>query len=274
MKPFDKSTIFAHRPPSEKELTKFKLLLSTFQDGTGMLAVKDSLTLPGWRDFERVTALAFEGIPSENKDVMDVRLPDLTREDVFFGVSCKMRRELDRVKRDGRVTIELSNAARSFWDRLGEDGIHPDNYRGHADLVGTSIINLVSEWHLAVSIESEGNIDLTGSCHLTLMWNKEGRYQLHQFGIQLPDPNALSWYCPNIQVKGGGSRPGNSIRGDDGNGTLIEWYGQSGGQLKYYPNVSDALWHSEVFKLEPLPPNTAHGLISKVQEYYPDLWPW
>ena len=135
MKPFDKSTIFAHRPPSEKELTKFKLLLSTFQDGTGMLAVKDSLTLPGWRDFERVTALAFEGIPSENKDVMDVRLPDLTREDVFFGVSCKMRRELDRVKRDGRVTIELSNAARSFWDRLGEDGIHPDNYRDHADLV-------------------------------------------------------------------------------------------------------------------------------------------
>ena len=145
----DRSAVFAHRPPDETELTRFRLLLSTFQDGTGMQAVANGATLPGWRDFERATALAFGGRPSENKNIMDVRLPDPTREGVFFGISCKMRRELDRAKRVGRVTIELSNAARAFWNRLGDAGITPENYRDDAHQVGSSIINLVVQ-HLSI----------------------------------------------------------------------------------------------------------------------------
>ena len=34
---------------------------------------------------------------------------------------------------------------------------------------------------------------------------------------------------------------------------LVEWYGLSGGQLKYYPRVEKAIWSSNVFQLEPLP---------------------
>ena len=156
----DSSVVFVHRPPTETELTKFRLLLSTFQDGTGMLAMPGETTLPGWRDFERATALAFSGIPSENKDVMDVRLPDPTRENVFFGISCKMRRELDKTRRVGRVTIELSNAARTFWDRLGSHAITPDNYRDNARQVGNIIIDLVREWHLSASVRMEGTLTL------------------------------------------------------------------------------------------------------------------
>ena len=88
---------------------------------------------------------------------------------------------------------------------------------------------------------------------------------MHQFPISMPNPSEIRWYYPE--------QAGNSIRGDDDAGKLFEWYGQSGGQLKYYPKVSDALWQSDVFRLEPLPPNTPHGLISKAETYYPNLWP-
>ncbi len=248
-------------------------MLSTFQDGTGMLAVpQGSGTRPGWRDFERTVALAFDGRPSENKDIIDVRIPDPSREGVHFGVSCKMRQELRRTRRVGRVTIELSNAARSFWDRLEDDGIEPDNYRDNATQVGMSVVNLVREWHLSAGIQSGGDIDLGRSCYLTLMWDPSGEYQLHQFQMDLPDPDSLYWYCPEVTSRGA-SRLGNHIRAVDDDEVVFEWYGQSGAQLKYYPRVSDSVWESKVFRLEPLPNNTPHGLLSKAQSYYPDIWP-
>ena len=264
--------VFAHRPPTDAELNKFRLLLSTFQDGTGMQATKNSLaTLPGWRDFERAAALAFGGVPSESKDIMDVRLPDPSRQGVFFGVSCKMRLEQSYSKRNNRVTIELSNANRAFWDQLANEGITNSNYRNYAPRVGAALINLVRGWHVSAGIASGGNVDLAGSCYLTLTWSWSGDYQLHKFSIDLPDPARLTWGCPQYKRKGV-LQDGNAIRGYDDSGMLFEWYGQSGGQLKYYPKVSDAIWQSDVFGLEPLPANTRHGLISKATEYYPDLW--
>lgn len=265
--------VFAHRPPTAAEFARFRLLFSTFQDGTGMMAVKNShMTLPGWRDFERAVALAFGGIASENKDVIDVRLPDSARPGVFYGISCKMRLGLDRAKRDSRITIELSNAARTFWDRLENDGIAVENYRGYAPQVGSALIHLVTEWHTATSAAGGGDIDLSDSCYLALMWNRSGEYQLYQFPIKLPDPAGITWYFPLVR-RNGILQPGNAVCGNDDSGRLFEWYGQSGGQLKYYPKVSDALWQSDVFRLEPLPPDTRDGLIAKAESYYPNLWP-
>lgn len=264
--------VFAQRPPTEAEFARFRLLFSTYQDGTGMLAVKNSrMTLPGWRDFERAVALAFGGVASENKDVMDVRLPNPAQADAFYGISCKMRRELKRVRRDGRVTIELSNAARAFWDRLGDVGITVENYQTRAREVGSVLINLVREWHASTNTASGGDIDLARSYYLTLMWSADGEYQLHQFPIELPNPDQIHWHCPMIKSRGV-FKLSDAIRGDDGTGTIFEWYGQSGGQLKYYPKVSDAVWRSDVFRLEPLPPDTRHGLIAKAEAYFPNLW--
>ncbi|MEW6739449.1 MAG: hypothetical protein ACOYU2_00250 [Nitrospirota bacterium] len=62
------------RPPTTVE--KFRLLLSTYQDGSGMLAQKQGRTLPGWRDFERAVAVAFNGESQENKFIFDVLLTD------------------------------------------------------------------------------------------------------------------------------------------------------------------------------------------------------
>ena len=78
--------------PASSEIEKLRLLLSTFQDGTGQLAQKKDVgTLPGWRDFERSVALAFGGEAQENKAIFDILIHD---GNTYRGISCKMRCEL------------------------------------------------------------------------------------------------------------------------------------------------------------------------------------
>ena len=195
----EKAAPFSERAPSENEVQRFRLVLSTYQDGTGMLASEGGRTLPGWRDFERSIALTFEGIPSESKDVFDVRLALPDRSGVYAGISCKMRRELSRVDRDGRVTIELSNSARKFWNHLQTKGFDQTNYRRHPADVGHALIDLVSEWHHIASIDQDGDVDLAKSCYLALSWDRRGQYQLHQFPLSLPDPRPARVDVPDIR---------------------------------------------------------------------------
>jgi hypothetical protein len=149
---------FVHRPPTPREVEKLRLILSTYQDGTGMLQDKKNKgrTLPGWRDFERAVALVFGGIAPENKAVFDVLLSDPERPDVKCGLSCKMRGELDRIAKDGRVTLELSNSAKKFWAHLKTKGIHEANYKRHPLKVGAALVELVEQWHEAASVEQGG----------------------------------------------------------------------------------------------------------------------
>lgn len=251
------------RQPTPREFERLRLILSTYQDGSGMLTLANGATLPGWRDFERAAALALHGDAQENKAIFDVLLPT-EKPDVKYGLSCKMRSELNRIDRDGRVTLELSNSAGKFWERLRERGIHQKNYKKHASEVGVVLIELVEAWHRAVSLQVNGNVDLARSAYLVLSWNRMGWYQLHQFPIYLPNPKSLTWYFPTT---GRGRR----LRGDDKHGNLFEWYGESGGQLKYYPLAKTALWASNRFRLEPLQ-NIEHGILSKVSAYFPQQW--
>ena len=59
---------FAERTPTDEEFQRFRLILSTYQDGTGMLADKNGRTLPGWRD-ERTVALFNAAYAVQNKDI-------------------------------------------------------------------------------------------------------------------------------------------------------------------------------------------------------------
>lgn len=72
----------------------------------------------------------------------------------------------------------------------------------------------------------------------------------------------------------GKERPGRRLRGQDNSGTLFEWYGESGGQLKYYPLATSTLWESDVFQLEPMPKeDTAqYGVLAKARAYFPERW--
>jgi hypothetical protein len=61
------------------------------------------------------------------------------------------------------------------------------------------------------------------------------------------------------------------LKANDNSGMLFEWYGESGGQLKYYPLAVNAIWSSGRFQLEPLK-NVGHGILAKVAAYFPQLW--
>lgn len=264
---------FVDRPPNDSEVEKIRLLLSTYQDGTGMLATKDGRTLPGWRDFERSVALALNGTASESKDIFDVVLarPEATIASPKYGLSCKMRSELNRIRRDGRVNIEVSNSAGKFWDYLATKGLNQGNYRESPREVGVSLIELIDTWHQAESIATGGTIDLGKSCYLVLLWNGMGDYQLFQYRLNVIDPAVLIWSFPPPRIVKGQLSETRRLIGHDGIGTLVEWYGESGGQLKFYPFVTSAVWNSHQFRLEPLP-GIEHGILNKVVAYFPDQW--
>jgi len=261
-------------PLTHQDVEKLRLILSTYQDGTGMLAASNDMTLPGWRDFERAVAAALAGKAQESKYVFDVII---TKSEYMFGISCKMRRELnkvaDRDDRAGRITMELSNSAKKFWEHLKTKGINETNYREQPTEVGVALIELVQSWHKVESILSGGRIHLDKSSYLALSWNKQGSYQLHQFALTLPDPRTLRWHFPMKKGKNG-KVPANRLCGNDGSGTLFEWYGTSGGQLKYYPLAKDALWSSDIFHLELLPSSEdiQYGIVAKTKAYYPLQW--
>lgn len=225
-----------------------------------MLKRKDH-TLPGWRDFERAVAATFAGKNLESKWIYDVILgpPD---NKVYYGISCKMRGTLREVERRGRATIELSNAAGEFWDSLKEEAVTQDNFHDHPEIVGATLIEVVDRWHQNVGIGTGGIIDNSKSFFLSLQWEeRSGRYQLFQYPIDLPSPENLRW-----------ESSGRRVTGYDDTGILVEWYGLSGGQLKYYPLITSAIWQSSVFCLEPLPDHLEHGLQHKAALYFPDLW--
>jgi len=263
---------FVDRNPTKKEFELFRLILSTYQDGSGQQSLEDGNTLPGWRDFERSVALAFNGEAQENKFIFDVLLPDKKRAGVYYGVSCKMRRTLNDTKRTGRVTLELSNSSGKFWERLGQSGLHQQNYKEKPLEVAQALIQQANEWHASVGLEQDGSVDLSKSFYLALSWNSKNEYQLFKFSLSLPEPTSLIWDFPT--VRSDELKVGRRLRGKDQFGTLLEWYGESGGQLKYYPLVDNALWQSQIFNLEILPKGweKKHGILAKAKDYFPKLW--
>jgi hypothetical protein len=274
--------------PNPNQVERLRLLLSTYQDGTGMLIIQKR-SLPGWRDFERSVALAFGGRAAESKAIFDVVLPNGENPGTFVGLSCKMRSELGRVARDGRVTIEVSNSAGEFWDYLNTLDINQTNYRDYPAQVGAGLLHVVAQWHLAPSTERGGLVELARSSYLVLQWNRTGTYQLFQYAVSLPDPASLRWSFP-LPKRGDragrriigeaatgllpkrGDRDGRRIIGEAATGLLFEWYGESGGQLKYYPFAADAIWSSAPFRLEPLPTTMEYGILVKAAAYFPEKW--
>ena len=250
---------FVSRQPTSREMERLRLIMSTYQDGSGMLR-QGTKTLPGWRDFERSVAAAFNGRALESKWIYDVLLADSSG--VNYGVSCKMRGTLRTLERTGRVTIELTNASGEFWDAIKANGLTQEDYDKNPVLAGDTIIRSVENWHEVVGIEQGGTIDNSKSFYLVLQWERRTeRYQLFQFPIDLPEPQGLTWEVL-----------GRRLIAKDEQGILIEWYGLSGGQLKYYPLVENALWQSAVFQLQPLPKDLEHGIRHKAATYFPQLW--
>ena len=252
---------FTRTVPTKSQVEKLRLVLSTYQDGTGQLIFESDKSLPGWRDFERSVAFVFSGIAQESKAIFDVLVPILPETETYYGISCKMRETLQTINKTGRVTVEVSNSAGKFWDALRANGIN--DYHSAPGTAGKILLDLVENWHNEVSLEQGGIVDIEKSFYLLLQWDKRsGTYRLFQFSTRLPNPTSLSW-----EVNG------RRLIGSDQVGVVIEWYGYSGGQLKYYPFAEQAVWSSHIFQLEPLPANDfGYGLKRRVFEYFPELW--
>lgn len=233
-------------------------------------------TLPGWRDFERAVALAFNGVAFESKAIVDVVLP--LGDGTYYGLSCKSRGELDRATVEGgRVNIEVSNAAGGFWDQVRIRGVTNENFHepDNAQIMGESLLALIESWHDAVSVKNGGLVDMDKSSYLVLLYNAKRIYKLYQFPLKFLHAQGLSWSVPMRTFKDK-NRPAvrrrSLVATDKYGGILIEWYPNSGGQLKYYPLASEATWSSPEFTLEPLPSGTKHGILSRVEEYFPEQW--
>jgi hypothetical protein len=239
----ENTVAFAQRPPTELEIERLRLILSTYQDGSGQYQISNQArkwaddnhakTLPGWRDFERAVAMAYNGIAPENKAIYDVLLPDPRRKGINFGISCKMKGSLRTdVMNKGRAYIELTNAAGGLWDAVKSYGLNETNFETNPDVVGKALVETVEAQHQAVDVGSHGNVDGTSSFFLSLQYDLgSGDYQLFQFPVDMPSYEVIQWTAipgrRNFRLVGtllGKTHP------------ILEWYAFSGGQLKYYPS--------------------------------------
>ncbi len=186
-----------------------------------------------------------------------------------------MRRALNDTFKTNRVTLELSNSSGKFWKELALNGIEQRNYKQYPIQVGKILLSMVERWHHQVGISNGGSIDLERSYYLVLAWNARGMYQLYKFKLKLPEAEQLVWDFPDVNDESQQiQRSGRRLRGQDKDGTIFEWYGESGGQLKYYPRVQDALWKSRVFNLEPIGSSCGieEILLSKAKLYFSAMW--
>src|SRR5437773_5771364 len=176
----------------KKQVEQIRLLMSTYQDGTGQLRIKDGTTLPNWRDFERSVATTFKGFAFENKGFLDVVIDGKEIKDRGrIGISCKMRNTLASFISNGSISMELTNALNKFWTELQKSKIHNI---GHVRLVpkkaGKIIVDLYESWKYRAASEIKVNIDK--SFYLTCLYDeKKGLYQLFALPFLLPNPNSL-----------------------------------------------------------------------------------
>lgn len=250
------SVAFATRNPSTAEVERLRLVLSTFRDGSGMVAVGDE-TYPGWRDFERAVAAVLNGKAPESKGVFDVIVPSTEKKDTDYGLSIKskaltLKDGLTNLAKDGRVYMELANSPAKFSAALSKIGFKEANFKGkkRAQEVGEVVLKVISGWHQdAVKLYSTAfnrTLDLASSRFLVLSYclpkgtRTNEQYQWHAFDLMFPD--GIKWRYSSSKC----------LRGFDPafpKEALFDFYLLSGGQLKYYPRASSSIFSSPIFQL-------------------------
>jgi hypothetical protein len=271
------ATPFITRKPTPQETALFQLAMSSFCDGSGQEREEDGTTRPGWRDLERIVAEVLHGTNPENKDVFDVVFPSNDNKDCDYGISIKSKQlsasdAINRLSTTGRVHMELSNSPAKFWSALRAKGIQEEDFRERrrSTEVGNIVLDVVRGWHDEAKQKYETehpgrNLDLSNSIYLTISYGKatkedRRRYQMHSFELNFP--TNITWKYISEKC----------LRGYDPaypDETLVDWYGLSGGQLKYYPRASTAHFSTEPFQL--LLPKMV-SISEKSSVYWPKEW--
>ena len=271
--------MFATRNPTAAETKHIRALLSTFRDGSGNQREADGSTRASWREIERCLAEAVKGPGGEDKQIFDVIAPDDADPNIAYGLSIKSK-QLSRkaflaLPTIGRVYMEVANSPAKFWAEVSEAQGHGEQEFGkmmHADSIGDTVLSLVRRWHLEGKQLYEKThpgkrLDLEHSRYVCVSYSEEinpneRMWQIHSFPLDYVADIAWEYKSKRCLT---GSDPAHPEE------ALFDWYGLSGGQLKYYPRASEAVFSSPTFKL--LPPPNSITLTDKAKVYYPDEFP-
>lgn len=264
---------FATRAPTCEEVNLLRLMLSTFKDGSGNETESDGTTRAGWREIERCIADWLNGLGGENKAIFDVIAPDSLNPSVCYGYSVKSKQlsnsMFDKLPIGARVYMEIANSPAKFWAEIKRlHGLEEADFRNqkHPSEIGDSVLSLVMKWHqegkaLFESHNKNTTLDLEHSCYLCVSYSKDTpsnrRYQIHSFGLQYPKD--ITWKYTSDSCLSAYDTLGEK---------LIDWYGVSGGQLKYYPKANAAIFSTNVFKL--LPPPKQLSIKDKARIHFPE----
>lgn len=261
------SLAISSRGMNPSDFERFRLALSVFQDGTGWESRKlehpeRRLTYAGYRQFERIIAELFGGVTGEDKGIFDV-IAKLDDESRYYGISCKMKNGLrDALKPNGFTYIEVANAAGKFLDTV--KGIVGPDYLNRPQEAGITILSVVQRWYDEAAKRYKLDIELNESSHLVLLYDDQLNFKLFQHRLHLPIFESISW-AYRFPKRASESR---CLVGKQNERKLVEWYLSSGGQLKYYPPASEAVWTSDVFQMEPLPENVEIGVMARAEQYF------
>ena len=236
---------------TQDQFKKMRLLLSTYQDGSGR-SMHDR-TLFNWEDFEDVTEVVFCGKRLKSKSVFDVIVPNTTGN---IGISCKITKTLKQS--DKTVLIEHSRVNAQFFDELRKRNLYGEEIFKNPTICGEIIINLINKKH---ELEAQAsNIDLHKSFFLVLVYDfEERKFKVFQFPVKLPRLDKFTWSF---------SDSNKCLKGKIGDELVIQHFPDSSGQLKYYPHIRKSIWFSEIFSLEPLKSTTMKNIEEKMQEYF------
>ncbi len=237
----------------------------------------ENQTFPGWRDFERAVAAVLGGTAPETKGVFDVIVASTERPDVDYGLSIKSKALKGRagvrgLAEHGRVYIELSNSPAKFLSALGRIGFFEADFLAgtRSQAVGEVILQTVTGWHHECASEHlrefGRRLDLSQSRYLVLSYSlptmraPSHAYQWHSFSMEFPE--RVIWKYASKRC----------LRGYDPESpseALFDFYLLSGGQLKYYPKASRAVFSSNVFELENV---ERVSYLSRAARMFPVAW--
>jgi len=267
--------VYATKDATPSELLLFQLLMSIYRDGSGAEREGDGTTRANWRQIERCVADLVNSTTNEDKNIFDVSAPDSTDSSTYYGYSVKSKQlsktKFKKLSSVGRVYMEIANSPVKFWDEVNlQHGLTEADFRSKNDpsKIGSAVINLVKKWHIEGKEELERlmpgvTLDLNASNYFCLSYSKDSNssdreYQIHIFSLDYPAN--IKWEYSSKKC----------LRGYDPaypTEPLIDWYGLSGGQLKYYPRATSARYASPIFKLLTPPRMSA---TDKAKIYFPD----
>lgn len=271
------TTPFVDRDPTSSEATILMLAMSTYRDGTGQERESDGSTRPGWRDFERVFAEVLSGKAPENKDVFDVVVHGDPESNEYYGISLKSKQlarksAIGDLEYGGRVHMELANSPAKFWAALYQKGIREADYtaKSKATEIGETLLEVVDQWHREAKVKYEKenpshNLVLEKSVYITVSYTKPDSdnnryYQVHSFSLDLP--RELKWeFISDRCLRAYDTRHEGEV--------VFDWYGLSGGQLKFYPKAIEGLYKTGQFTL--MRPNNV-SILDKAEAYWPEVW--